>query len=71
VQIDKVQGGDESEATQSTLERRLKNLRNIAPDIGDVIIATLANPAAGIAMVIQTIAKKVQAELKGGAKVDG
>lgn len=66
-QIDKVQRGDESEAAQSALERRLKNLRNMAPDIGEVVIATLANPVAGIAMVIQKIAKKVQADLKSGA----
>jgi len=37
----------------------------MAPDIGAVIIAALANPAAGIALTIQKIAQKVQAELSG------
>ncbi len=64
MQIDKIEGGDESEATQSTLERRLKNLCTMASDIGNVVIATLTNPSDGIAIVIQKIARKVQVELK-------
>jgi len=58
-----MQKGDSSEAKQRFLEKRLKHIHDMAPDIGAVIIATLASPAAGIAMVIQKIAQKVQAEL--------
>ncbi len=59
-----IQAGDESEARQSFLLTRLKHIAAMAPDIGEVIIATLANPAAGIALVLQKIAQKAQAELK-------
>jgi hypothetical protein len=62
VQAEKLQNGDESSATQSAFEKRLKTLKTMAGDIGDLVIATLANPAAGVAMVIQKIAKKVQEE---------
>jgi hypothetical protein len=61
-QAEKLQKGDESPITQSAFEKRLKTLKTMAGDIGDVVIATLANPAAGVAMVIQKIAKKVQEE---------
>jgi hypothetical protein len=58
-----IQTGDESEAKQSFLETRLKAIYAMRKEIGEVIIATLANPAAGIALVIQKIAQKAQAEL--------
>lgn len=58
-----IQAGDESEEEQSFLMGRLKTIHKMAPDIGQVIIATLANPAAGIALTIQKIAQKAQAEL--------
>ncbi|MBN1995313.1 MAG: toll/interleukin-1 receptor domain-containing protein [Anaerolineae bacterium] len=63
-QAEKIQKGDESPETQTALEKRLKNLAAMAPDIGEVIIAALASPAAGIALTIQKIAQKVQEQLK-------
>ena len=59
-----IQQGDESEKTQTFLETRLKNLYAMAPEIAEVIITTLANPVAGIALTIQKIAQKAQASLK-------
>ena len=58
-----IQQGDDSPEKQSFLEKRLKALYNMAPDIGQVIITTLANPAAGIALTIQKIAQKAKADL--------
>lgn len=52
--------GDEANPTK--VERWLKTLKDMAPDIGDVTIACLTNPAAGVAMVIKKIAEKAKAE---------
>lgn len=59
-----IQQGDPSAKKQQFLETRLKHLAAMAPDIAQVIIATLLNPAAGIALVLQKIAQKAQAELR-------
>lgn len=61
--VAEIQQGDESEAKQSFLETRLKNLYAMAPDIGQVIITTLANPIAGVALTIQKIAQKAKSEV--------
>ena len=61
-----IQGGDASPKKQNFLEMRLKNIAAMAPDIGQVILATLAAPAAGIALTLQKIAQKAQSELGGG-----
>jgi hypothetical protein len=53
-----VQKGDEANA--SKVQRWLTNLGAMAPDIFKVTVATLANPAAGLATAIQLIAKKAQ-----------
>ncbi|NJN95806.1 MAG: hypothetical protein HC875_17735 [Anaerolineales bacterium] len=50
------------EANPSKVERWLKTLKGMAPDIGDVTIACLTNPAAGVAMVIKKIAEKAKVE---------
>ena len=44
---------------ESFLSRRLKNLGRMAPDILDVVVATLANPAAGFAVAVKKVADKV------------
>ena len=58
-----IQQGDESEVKQTYLEKRLKVIYVMRKDIGEVIIATLANPALGLALVLHKIGQKVQAEL--------
>lgn len=53
------------QADESFLSRRLRNIQRIAPDIAEVVLATLANPAAGFAAVIGKIAQ--QARKSSGA----
>jgi hypothetical protein len=58
-----IQQGDDSPEKQSFLETRLKAIYAMRQDIGQVIIATLASPPAGIALTIQKIAQKAKSEL--------
>jgi hypothetical protein len=51
------------EANESFLERRLRNIKRMAPDILDTIATTLADPKVGLAMVI----RKVMIKAKAGA----
>lgn len=48
------------EADESFLSRRLRNIDRIAPDIFEVLLATLANPAAGFAMVVKKVAERAR-----------
>ena len=45
----KVEAEKGDHADESFLSRRLRNIERIAPDIADVVIATLSNPVFGIA----------------------
>jgi len=58
-----MQQGDDSPEKQSFLEARLKAIYAMRRDIGEVIITSLASPAAGIALTIQKIAQKAKSEL--------
>ncbi|MFC1878752.1 hypothetical protein ACFLZW_02450 [Chloroflexota bacterium] len=49
-------------ANPNKIERWLKTLGMMAPDILKVIAATLANPVAGVATAIRLVAEKAQAE---------
>lgn len=46
---------------ESFLVRRLRNIQRIAPDILDVVLAALSNPAAGFGVVVRKIAEKMKA----------
>ena len=59
------QKGDE--ASTPKVERWLRTLGQMAPDIWQVTTATLANPALGLATAIRLIAQKAQQEAKGAA----
>jgi hypothetical protein len=50
------------EANVSKLERWLKTLKDMAPDITDATVACLTNPTAGVAMAVKKIAEKTKAE---------
>ena len=50
------------ESNEGFLAQRLRNVRRIAPDILDVAIATIANPAAGFSMIAKKVAEKMKAE---------
>jgi hypothetical protein len=49
-------------ANPNKVERWLRNLVQMGPDIFEVVFATLTSPAAGIAAVIRSVAEKVKAE---------
>ena len=49
------------EADESFLARRFRNIGRTAPDILDVVLATLTNPTAGFAMAVAKIAEKAKA----------
>lgn len=51
------------EANEGFLAQRLRNVRRIAPDILDVVIATIANPAAGFSMIAKKVAEKMKQEV--------
>ena len=50
----------EEKADPSFLARRLRNIERIAPDIVDVVLATLSNPVAGFARVIKKVAERAR-----------
>lgn len=52
------------DANESFLSRRLRNLKKMAPDVAEVALSTLANPIAGLGMIVQKIAKKIKEETK-------
>jgi hypothetical protein len=45
---------------ESFLARRLRSLERMAPDILDVVLATLSNPAAGLGMVAAKVAARIR-----------
>jgi cell division septum initiation protein DivIVA len=48
---------------ESFLSRRFRNIARMAPDILDVIVATLANPLAGMGIAVKKIADKAKEEI--------
>jgi cell division septum initiation protein DivIVA len=47
---------------QGFLARRFRNIARMAPDVLDVIVATLANPLAGLGAIVKKIAQKAKSE---------
>lgn len=54
-----------SKAEVGRLEKLINTFKVMAPDIFDVVITTLANPLAGIGLVIRKIGDKVKLERDG------
>lgn len=48
------------QADESFISRRLRNIERIAPDIGEVVLATLSNPVGGFAMIVRKIAERTR-----------
>ena len=48
------------DADETFLSRRLRNIARIAPDIAEIVLATLANPAAGFAMIVKKVAERAR-----------
>ena len=44
------------------LSRRFRNIARIAPDVLDVVVATLGNPLAGLGVAVKKIAEKAKQE---------
>ena len=58
-----------AEATQKNekldegfLSRRFRNIAPMAPDVLDVVVATVANPLAGLGVAVKKIAEKAKQE---------
>jgi len=49
-------------ANERFLAERLQNLKRMAPDIWEVVLATLSNPIAGFSSIITKVAKKMAKE---------
>lgn len=49
-----------NQAKPSFVQERLQNIRKIAPDIAEVVIATLQNPVAGISAAVKKVIHKMQ-----------
>lgn len=49
------------QADESFLARRLRSIKNMAPDILEVILTTMGNPVAGLGLVAKKVAAKMQA----------
>jgi len=59
-QIEKeIQKGDSAKV--SFIQQRLENIEKMAPDIADVVIATLQSPVAGISVALKKVLAKMQA----------
>jgi hypothetical protein len=52
------------EASVGFLERRLRNLKRMAPDILEVVVDSLGKPSLGVAMTIRKVLAKAKAEIK-------
>ena len=46
------------------LARRFRNIARMAPDVLDVVVATLGNPLAGLGVALKKIAEKAKEETK-------
>ncbi len=51
---------------ENFLLRRLRNIKRLAPDILEVVMATIANPAAGLGLAATKVAKKMSEEAGAG-----
>ena len=49
-------------AKVSFIQQRLENIEKMAPDIADVVIATLQNPVAGVSVALRKVLAKMQAQ---------
>lgn len=52
-------------AKVSFIQQRLENIQKMAPDIADVVIAALTNPAAGVSLAVKKVLAKMQAQRAG------
>ena len=60
-EVKELQKEDEKgqDADETRVSRHLRNIKRMAPDILDVVLATIGNPAAGFGMVARKVAEKM------------
>jgi hypothetical protein len=51
---------EDEKVDEKSLARRFRNIARMAPDILDVVVATLANPLAGLGVAVKKIAEKAK-----------
>lgn len=51
-----------NKAKPSFIQQRLENIQKMAPDILEVVIATLQNPSAGIGLAVKKVVNRFKAE---------
>ena len=51
-------------AEPSFIQKRMETIQKMAPDIAEVVVATLQNPAAGIGLVVKKVIDKFNVEKK-------
>jgi len=51
------------EVEENFLSRRFRNIARMAPDVLDVVVATLASPLAGLGVAVKKIAEKAKEEI--------
>jgi len=51
---------EDEKVDENSLARRFRNIARMAPDILDVVVATLANPLAGLGIAVKKIAEKAR-----------
>jgi hypothetical protein len=56
---------EKKEIDESFLSRHFRNIARMAPDILDVVVATLGSPLAGIGVAVKKIAEKAKEEATG------
>ena len=52
----------EGNVDESWLSRRLRSLKKMAPEIGEVALAALGGPGAAVGAIVKKVAEKVKAE---------
>lgn len=57
-----IKKGDQAEP--SFIQKRMETIQKMAPDIAEVVAATLQNPAAGIGLVVKKVIDKFNIEKK-------
>lgn len=57
-----IKKGDQAEP--SFIQKRMEAIQKMAPDIAEVVVATLQNPAAGIGLVVKKVIDKFNVEKK-------
>ncbi len=57
-----IKKGDQAEP--SFIQKRMEAIQKMAPDIAEVVVATLQNPAAGIGLVVKKVIDKFSVEKK-------